>query len=215
MPPSEKQLAHRQRLADYWRSPEGRARRSELSRRPSHLEKLKHARDSRTEEQLQQARDALTRWNASGEAVDARRERLQKIRDEWLYSEENLDHLAELHESWARSEENLDRLARLREAWVSSPAGAAQIASNRSGWQVYKAPLRARDGDLCQLCLEVMDFKLKKDPMSVSVDHITPRRAGGSDELENLWLAHLRCNLQKGAHYRGRKDGTTDPVRTD
>jgi len=42
------------------------------------------------------------------------------------------------------------------------------------------------------------------------VDHIVPTRAGGSDEMHNLWLSHLLCNSKKGARHLGRPDGTTD-----
>ena len=74
--------------------------------------------------------------------------------------------------------------------------------------------LRERDGDLCQLCLTRIDFDVPhREPMSRSVDHINPRNNGGSDELFNLWLAHLVCNQRKGSRYVGRADGTRDPRR--
>lgn len=71
--------------------------------------------------------------------------------------------------------------------------------------------LHERDGDLCQLCLLPIDFSLPaRTPMSRSVDHITPARAGGTDDLDNLWLSHLVCNQRKGARRIGRADGSTD-----
>ena len=73
------------------------------------------------------------------------------------------------------------------------------------------ASLRERDGDLCQLCLTPIDFDLPlRTPWSRSVDHIIPTRAGGNDELENLWLSHTVCNQRKGARHHGRADGSTD-----
>lgn len=50
----------------------------------------------------------------------------------------------------------------------------------------------------CALCGEGIDRSLKwPHPLSRSVDHIVPVSKGGSDELENLQLAHLRCNQSK------------------
>lgn len=81
------------------------------------------------------------------------------------------------------------------------------------GFLKFGPRLRERDGDLCQLCLKVIDFDLPiRGPLSImsrTVDHIIPTRLGGLDTLENLWLAHRRCNSMKGAHFIGRSNGTT------
>lgn len=61
------------------------------------------------------------------------------------------------------------------------------------------AELVERDGDACSLCAEQVDLTTAwPDPMSPSVDHITPRSLGGQDEPQNVALAHLRCNISKG-----------------
>lgn len=58
--------------------------------------------------------------------------------------------------------------------------------------------LAARDGFLCRLCDDVVDLTLPyPDWLSPSVDHIIPRSAGGSDEPENLQLAHWICNVRR------------------
>lgn len=58
--------------------------------------------------------------------------------------------------------------------------------------------IRRRDGDSCSLCGKLIDFDLRfPAPQSRSVDHIAPYSRGGTDELDNLQLAHLRCNIQK------------------
>jgi len=52
--------------------------------------------------------------------------------------------------------------------------------------------LIARDDCRCGVCggrIEQM-----KD---VTLDHITPRSRGGSDTIDNLQLAHYRCNQSK------------------
>jgi hypothetical protein len=39
--------------------------------------------------------------------------------------------------------------------------------------------------------------RLPRRPLSASIDHIMPRAAGGTDDRDNLQLAHLFCNLEK------------------
>lgn len=56
-----------------------------------------------------------------------------------------------------------------------------------------RAMLIRRDGMWCGICH--LSIKEKKD---VSVDHIKPLAKGGSNELDNMQLAHKRCNEQKG-----------------
>lgn len=52
----------------------------------------------------------------------------------------------------------------------------------------------------CALCAGRVDLALRyPDPGSGSVDHVVPLSLGGSDAVDNVQLAHLRCNLRKGA----------------
>lgn len=57
-----------------------------------------------------------------------------------------------------------------------------------------------RDGGKCGICGQAFDM-LNFNPSSIEVDHIKPRAAGGTDDLDNLQLAHARCNQRKGARY--------------
>ena len=51
---------------------------------------------------------------------------------------------------------------------------------------------------ICGICGQPVDRSLKfPDPMSPTVDHIIPCARGGSDDLDNLQLAHRRCNRNK------------------
>ena len=65
-------------------------------------------------------------------------------------------------------------------------------------------PIRIQDiGDrdcwLCQLCGQPVDRLLSgRDPQGPTVDHILPISKGGQDTLENVQLAHHRCNSLKG-----------------
>lgn len=50
-----------------------------------------------------------------------------------------------------------------------------------------------RDGYVCGLCGGEVE------PSDVHIDHIVPRSRGGPDAIENLQVAHSRCNIRKGA----------------
>ena len=51
---------------------------------------------------------------------------------------------------------------------------------------------------VCAICGKPVDKSLKyPHPMSPSVDHIIPCSRGGSDDLDNLQLAHRKCNRDK------------------
>lgn len=63
-------------------------------------------------------------------------------------------------------------------------------------------PLEAfeRDGWMCGICSDVVDpARAYPDPLSPSLDHITPLSKGGAHSLANVQLAHLGCNVKKGA----------------
>jgi 5-methylcytosine-specific restriction endonuclease McrA len=50
-----------------------------------------------------------------------------------------------------------------------------------------------RDGHVCGICNASVGSE------DVSIDHIIPAASGGTDELDNLQVAHLVCNSRKGA----------------
>lgn len=66
--------------------------------------------------------------------------------------------------------------------------------------------VRARDGDLCAICGNPIDFSIPAGEwMGPSLEHVIPRAAGGSNGLENLRLAHaMPCNKAKAAAHEGR-----------
>lgn len=56
-----------------------------------------------------------------------------------------------------------------------------------------------RDNYRCGICGGRVNMALRHpDPMCASIDHIVPLSARGTNDLPNLQLAHLRCNLAKG-----------------
>ena len=71
-----------------------------------------------------------------------------------------------------------------------------------------RAAVRERAGSRCEYC------KLRQDdsPLAVHhIEHIVPRFHGGTDELDNLALACIDCNLHKGPNLTGI-DPDTDQV---
>lgn len=81
------------------------------------------------------------------------------------------------------------------------------VGKGRSGPQT-RSLLRARDGDLCCWCHEPMRFVqlMPNDPPvpdAATIEHIIPRAKGGSRKrLDNLALAHSRCNSARNGAAR-------------
>jgi len=56
----------------------------------------------------------------------------------------------------------------------------------------------ARTRPPCGICGAEIDYGLRyPDPMCFVVDHIVPRKYGGTDELGNKQAAHNTCNRAK------------------
>jgi len=71
-----------------------------------------------------------------------------------------------------------------------------RLASAKHGYSPTQ--LAQRDGLACGLCGDRVDLDLiYPDLMRGSVDHIIPTSLGGSNEPENVQLAHLHCNIKK------------------
>lgn len=76
---------------------------------------------------------------------------------------------------------------------IERNASAVEPFSNA---EVFEA-----DGWICQLCFEPVDPALPyPDPMSKSLDHRIPLAdPRGTHMRDNAQLAHLTCNVRKGA----------------
>lgn len=60
--------------------------------------------------------------------------------------------------------------------------------------------VRERAGNRCEYCGLHQD----QSPLAVlHVEHIVPKKHGGGDELDNLALACIDCNLHKGTNVAG------------
>lgn len=65
---------------------------------------------------------------------------------------------------------------------------------------ILSADVYERDGWVCGLCDLSVDGSLAyPEPFSASLDHIIPLSKGGHHTLDNVQLAHLQCNVRKGA----------------
>lgn len=94
--------------------------------------------------------------------------------------------------------------------WVSylpeHNGGSRKKSSARSCSKCTRAPLTvtawdlaARDGNVCGICGEDVDMSLSpRSPEGPTRDHIWPWSLGGSDDPENLRLAHNVCNIRRG-----------------
>ncbi len=60
--------------------------------------------------------------------------------------------------------------------------------------------VRQRAGDQCEYC----GLAQAQSPVAkFQIEHIIPRKHGGGDDLANLALACIDCNLHKGANLTG------------
>ena len=63
-----------------------------------------------------------------------------------------------------------------------------------------RARVRERAGNRCEYC----QLHQEDSPLAVlHVEHIVPKVHGGNDEVENLALACIDCNLHKGTNLTG------------
>lgn len=59
--------------------------------------------------------------------------------------------------------------------------------------------LAARDGERCQICMRRLNVFLPgSHQLGPTFDHILPVSRGGTNDAENLRLAHRRCNSRRG-----------------
>lgn len=70
--------------------------------------------------------------------------------------------------------------------------------------------VRQRAGNRCEYC----GLRQEHDNShAFHIEHINPRKHGGTDDFENLALACHQCNLRKGTNLTGRDPDTNEIVR--
>ncbi|HQZ68265.1 MAG TPA: HNH endonuclease [Planctomycetaceae bacterium] len=68
-----------------------------------------------------------------------------------------------------------------------------------------KRLVRQRANNRCEYC----GLHQNQSPLAtLQIEHVTPRKHGGGDELENLALACIDCNLAKSSNIAGRDPET-------
>jgi 5-methylcytosine-specific restriction endonuclease McrA len=72
-----------------------------------------------------------------------------------------------------------------------------------------RAANRSRVGDRCEYCQRAQSTS---PLIPLQIEHIIPRKHGGSDEFDNLALACSACNLHKGSDLTGIDPSSGDVV---
>lgn len=81
-----------------------------------------------------------------------------------------------------------------KDRWSQSCRKSKENDTGRKYREMVNNLLIQRDGNLCQLCGEV----LEPEKEVLHIDHIIPRCMGGTHEAHNLRLVHAPCNLTRG-----------------
>lgn len=109
----------------------------------------------------------------------------------------------EYQRQWAAANREAVRAAARKYQKAHPEVNAEQARRRRAlerGLAVGEIDLDALWTGECSLCGNAIDPDLKwPDPLSKSVDHTIPIARGGTHEQSNLTIAHLVCNMRKGA----------------
>lgn len=73
-----------------------------------------------------------------------------------------------------------------------------QSSGTSKGRRRIVSRLRGRDGDACIWCGEAMMF-YGDGPLRATIEHVIPLGRGGLDNMNNMALAHLKCNNGRGS----------------
>jgi 5-methylcytosine-specific restriction endonuclease McrA len=73
-----------------------------------------------------------------------------------------------------------------------------------------RALVRQRAENRCEYCQR---RQVDSPLIPLHVEHIVPRRHGGTDSLDNLALACPECNLHKGSNLTGIDPGSNEVTR--
>lgn len=124
------------------------------------------------------------------------------------------ERLARLRESgWVRPDREPPKLRRVpsvctdcgKSIKASTPSPVCSQCRSRSKRGIYirdveRLAIYDRDEWCCGICSDPVDRELSgHHQWGPTLDHIIPRSLGGSDDPDNLRLAHRACNSRRGA----------------
>lgn len=111
------------------------------------------------------------------------------------------------------NQQNRERRAAKRAARVAAGLPANEWDAARQSADARRRALKAgaqvetftnteiyeRDGWTCGICKALVNKTLTyPDPMSASLDHVTPLSLGGEHSRANTRCSHLTCNIRRG-----------------
>ena len=76
---------------------------------------------------------------------------------------------------------------------------------NSRKYRTHKERVFARDGRICRYC---------GSDENLQVDHIIPRKAGGTHDLENLQVLCRNCNLRKSISIGAGQNGVSNLMKS-
>lgn len=81
----------------------------------------------------------------------------------------------------------------MRKARVATNDARSRVVGDGAVERISRAYIIERDGGRCHIC------RKKCKPSEIHLDHLIPLSKGGTHTLENLRVAHAKCNIAKGA----------------
>jgi 5-methylcytosine-specific restriction endonuclease McrA len=142
-----------------------------------------------------ECRECYRAWRLAN--IDSVRASVNRSNEKW--KSKHPGRAAESYRKWRALNTETAR-ARTRTWYKANPDKTYKNAARRRALEraafvedVVPSVVFARDGGICGLCMKKV---LRAD---MSMDHIVPLARGGLHCYANIQLAHLRCNISKGA----------------
>ena len=137
------------------------------------------------------------------------KEHCNKLHKQW--NEANKEKISEYDKQWKQKYrlDNKEKVIKYYKQYAKTPAGKASRKANahnhrlltkgltiKTIQRVYEDNRRKYGVLTCYLCLKPIVFGDKR--LKDSLDHSTPVTRQGTNEYNNLGVAHLSCNSKKG-----------------
>ena len=108
----------------------------------------------------------------------------------WLENPANKERHSAAIRRWAIRNPNKIAKYRLRRAQAELAGNATQT--------LLDAKWDASDKTCCLCGSHIDDTLVSPDPMSLTLEHLTPIARGGRHDLDNIGFSHRTCNNRKG-----------------